>query len=120
MRELYDEWLDSGTQTVTPAGNVRAPSRTEICDMVSKAWNSIPETMIAKSFQDCGQTIDAKPEEITCVKSGKCGEAALPELLKFWNNSAEEFVDKAVQDLEDPDCEQDIFVIDSDDEDDGN
>ena len=64
MRELYNEWLDSGNQSYTISENVRAPSKTEICDMVVQAWSTIPEEMIAKSFENCGQTKNGKTEKV--------------------------------------------------------
>ena len=115
---MYSEWLDSGTQTFTPAGNVRAPSKTEICEMVIKAWNDIPEEMIANSFKNCGQTKDTKIEEVTCMKPGRSAEGALNECTKFWDKTAEEFEEEEEEDLveNEVDEDQDPFVIDENDD----
>ena len=116
MRELYNQWLDSGKQTVTPAGNVRAPSRTEICEMVAQAWSTIPEEMIANSFKNCGQTKNGTPEEVTCMKTGRTAEGALIEVKKFWNKSAEEFENFSLDQGEvEPDENEDPFVLDESD-----
>ena len=115
MRELYDEWLDSDKQTVTASGNVRAPSRIDICDMVSKAWNSIPEEMIAKSFVACGQAKNGVPEDVTCMKEGKVAAPALAEVKEFWNLKADQFDQNVTQILE-PDQNEDIFIDDDSEE----
>ena len=112
---MYNEWLDSDTQTFTKSGNVRAPSRTEICDMVSEAWKSIPNEMIAKSFENCGQTVEAKPEDISCMKPGRTAEDALIEVEKFWNNGFEEFGETAQNSVEADEDEH--LDIDNDEDD---
>ena len=117
MRTLYNEWLDSGKQTYTASGNVRAPSRTDICDMVAQAWSEISEEMIAKSFVCCGQSKTQSPEDITCLKEGHVAAPALEEVKKFWENTASQFeeVPTSTQTLE-VDEEEDICIFESDDE----
>lgn len=116
MRALYNEWLDSGKQTTTAAGNVRAPSRTDICDMVSQAWNDLSEEMIAKSFANCGQTKDGIPEDVTCMKEGRVAAPALEKVKQFWNFNADQFVEDVNQNLE-ADENEDFVVVDENDED---
>ena len=122
LRQLYNDWLDSDNQTYTKAGNVRAPSRTEICEMVIQAWGSIPEEMIAKSFSSCGQLKDGNPENITCMKEGHPAAKALEEVQKFWNFTPDEFrARKEMNDLpsiEEADEEEDPTIIDDTDDED--
>lgn len=113
---MYDQWLDSGKQTTTAKGNVRAPSRTDICDMVSEAWGELSEEMIKKSFVVCGQTKDGSPEEITCLKEGRTAHPALEEVKKFWNQSAAEFSNNQHEAIEEIDEDEDPALIESDDE----
>ena len=114
---MYDEWLDIGTKTYTASGNIRAPSRIDICNMVSKAWEGIPEEMISKSFICCGQAKDGTPEEITCLKEGKVAAPALEEVKNFWEFDSSQF-----ETLNGPvltheiDENEDIFVVESDDD----
>lgn len=119
MRALYNQWLDSGKQTVTTSGNVRAPSRTDICDMVVEAWNDIPEEMIAKSFADCGQAVDCRPEQISCMKEGKVGSPALEKVKEFWDFLPDQFQGIDLNQIQEVDESEEMDVIDvesSDDE----
>ena len=46
MKELYDQWLESGDAQVTATGNRKKPSNSEITDMVVEAWNSLSEVIL--------------------------------------------------------------------------
>ena len=46
LREKYNTWLESAPKTFTTHGNMRAPSRKEICDMVVESWSELPEELI--------------------------------------------------------------------------
>ena len=111
MRALYNEWLDSGNQTFTASGNVRAPSRVDICNMVVKAWKDISEEMIAKSFLICGQVKNGKPEEITCMKENHPAHEALTQVKQFWDSTAQEFTEEDY--VEEIDQNQDKCVVHS-------
>ena len=50
-RELYEQWLVSGEKTFTKGGNMRPPTRLLIVQWVKKAWESLPVTIIQKSFK---------------------------------------------------------------------
>ena len=106
---------------MTPAGNVRAPSRTEICNMVVKAWNDLPEELIAKSFLICGQCPKCTPDDVVCMKEGSSAHGALEEVKNFWSESADEIersLTIVVEDEEEIDDEEDVTMIDEDSEDD--
>ena len=49
-------------------GNVRAPSKEILCDMVLKAWEAVSNDIIEKSFLIVGQSKIVKPEDIECLK----------------------------------------------------
>ena len=85
--------------------------------MVVKAWSDIPEEMIAKSFQICGQTRDAKPEDVTCMKEGHPASGALAEVKKFWDYTAEDFAAEdtvPIEMVEEIDEEEDLTAIEED------
>ena len=80
LRNQYDEWLLSGEKTYTAAGNLRAVSKTTLCDMVVKAWESISSTLIVKSFQCCGLLPNPSIGDITCFKDGRPAAAGRDQL----------------------------------------
>ena len=74
---MYDTWLSDAEKTYTKAGNMRAPSKMELCDFIVDAWNSIPKELIEKSFHATGQSINGKVEDIHALKPGNKAEANL-------------------------------------------
>ena len=84
LREQYDEWLRTGDKTYTAAGNVRAITKTVLCDMIVAAWQSLSSDLIINSFVCCGQTRDVSPADISCFKDGRPaadGRGRLEELF---------------------------------------
>ena len=51
-----------------------------------RAWNSISEEVIEKSFVVCGQSKFCTPEDISCLKEGQIGHDAFDAVSKLWNN----------------------------------
>ena len=84
LRELYDSWLETNEHTYTPKGNIRAPTRMQMCDMIVSAWASISEDLIVKSFLITGQLKESKPEDISCMKDGRVLSDALTDTKKIW------------------------------------
>ena len=78
--------------------------------MVLKAWDELPEELIKKSLLNCGQLKDGSPDEITCMKDDRVAHPALEEVKKFWNKSAKEFEENAIQASEEIDEDEDIDV----------
>ena len=68
MREQYNDWLENGDKSYTKAGNIRAVTKTQLCNMIVQAWSSVSSEIIAKSFECCGQVPGATAESITCSK----------------------------------------------------
>ncbi|EEC09002.1 transposase, putative [Ixodes scapularis] len=52
LRTSWAEFMRKGDKT--PKGNLRKPSRQDVLNFVSKAWATVPEDMIARSFKGCG------------------------------------------------------------------
>ena len=68
-----DNFIRDETQhTFTKAGNLRGPTKTQLCDMMVRAWDSISRDMIVKSFRVCGQVRDVNVDEITAFQEGRC------------------------------------------------
>ncbi len=53
IREYYDEWLKSGGQELTAAGNPHPPSLEVCCSWIRDAWKSLDKKLIAHSFKVC-------------------------------------------------------------------
>ena len=68
--ESFDDWVANGEKSYTPKGNIRAASKTLLCDRVVKAWKSLSPDLIRKSFRVCGQVKDVDIDELTCLKEG--------------------------------------------------
>ena len=55
MRERWMTWMVEGEKSLTPAGNVKAPSLTTVSSWVLDAWRALPQMMVARSFfKKCG------------------------------------------------------------------
>ena len=66
MRERWITWMVEGEKSLTPAGNVKAPSLTTVTSWVLEAWRGLPEEMVARSFKKCGisNSIDGTEDDI--------------------------------------------------------
>ena len=53
-RELYNQWMASGKQSLTPAGNMRPPDKLICLNLVVKAWEAVSTEVIVSSFKACG------------------------------------------------------------------
>ena len=115
LKDLYDVWLEHGTHTYTKGGNIRAPTKTDMCDFVVKSWAKISIELIKKSFTCCGQSIDSRPEDITCLKKGSQADEALPQVIEIWDKPSLVSVTNTEEEDEEQLLENEL-VIESDDE----
>ena len=79
IRMRYDEWMASGKETYTAAGNPRPPPIINIVQWIVEAWEKIPTSVIAKSFKACGITNNpdgTEDDEIVYMKEGRDCAAA--------------------------------------------
>lgn len=53
IRKCWNEWMVSGKQTSTPAGNMRAAPLSTVCEWVLKSWEQIATETIVRSFKKC-------------------------------------------------------------------
>ncbi len=107
----------------TKGGNVKSASLDLIWEWIIKAWDSLPQALIEKSFQSCGITNDVTGEEdnlITCFKPGHSCEAGL-EILKKKKDDLDEVLlleqsdpDEDFHNIEEMDLETDDEEVDLD------
>ena len=60
-------------------------TKTNMCDWVVMAWNSISTDLVKKSFVACGQAKGGNLEDISCLKPGRPGNEALVGLKALWD-----------------------------------
>ena len=125
LRSMYDTWLADETQhEFTRGGNLKAPSRSLLCEWVKAAWDAVPVDVVTNSFASCAITIStdgSEDEKIHCFKSGQpCeeGRSVLAEKMKNFgthsNNTDDPF--SSDEDLEETDNNE--LCIEEDDEED--
>ena len=86
IAESLDHWVANGKKSCTPKGNIRAASKTLLCDWVVKARKSLSPDLIRKSFRVCNQVKDIDIDEMTCLKEGSSlhdSKSSLRELMKL-------------------------------------
>lgn len=73
-REMYEEWIRTAainSDNRTHAGNIKAPSKRELCNWVVTSWNAVKTDVIIRSFKTCGLTTNlhgTDDHEIHAVK----------------------------------------------------
>ena len=88
LREQYDYWLEHGEKSFTAAGNMRAVSKSVLCDMVVRAWESLTPDLIKRSFECCGQVPEASAQNIdsrmaiSYKKAGRSENASMLNLTQ--------------------------------------
>ena len=53
MRKLWNEWMISGEQELTKAGNFKRPSIEKVVAWVKDAWDAVPASQVIISFKKC-------------------------------------------------------------------
>lgn len=56
-KELYGEWTAIGEKSYTQAGNIRVPNKLQCLEWVKKAWESVSQEIVIKSFRCCGISV---------------------------------------------------------------
>ena len=78
-REKYDDWTATGEKSLTPAGNVRLPSKAIVVDWIKSAWQSVSSDVIRKSFRVTAISLttgESEDSEIRCIQlDGVASEA---------------------------------------------
>ena len=52
--ESFDDWVANREKSYTPKGNIRAASKTLLCDWMVKVWKSLSPDLIRESFRVYG------------------------------------------------------------------
>ena len=82
-KELYGEWTATGEKSYTQAGNIHAPSKLQCLEWVKKAWESVSQDIVIKSFRCCGISVKVdgtEDKEIHCIKDGGIAAEAIAEI----------------------------------------
>ena len=97
MRRFYDSWLSDPTgHQFTKGGNLKAPSRSSLCQWVKASWDALPSDTVKKSFSSCAATTatdGSEDENIHCFKPGQLceeGRSVLAEKMKNFSVDANE------------------------------
>ena len=82
MRILYDAWLSQPEHChqFTRAGNMKAPSRSLLCEWEKSSWKAVSTEMVKDSFTSCAITVDtdgSQDDKIHCFKAGQPCEGGL-------------------------------------------
>ena len=73
----------TGEKSYTQAGNIRAPSKLQCLEWVKKAWESVSQDIVIKSFRCCGISVKVdgtEDKEIHCIKDGGIAAEAFAEI----------------------------------------
>ena len=54
IRQMWNEWMESGTKEYTKGGAMKRPALSLVAEWVVKAWEAVPEEMVRKSLRKCG------------------------------------------------------------------
>ena len=122
MKDIFDQWIAGELESkpcYTKGGNLKNPDQGLICDWVVQSFNSLSESLIKKSFLVVGQSIQATPSDVTCLKVGNYAHSCLETVQEIWDQSKEDLMS-----VEDPipiaDEDQDVIneQVDEEDEED--
>ncbi len=53
LQQYYDDFMVGDQLSLTAAGNLKAPPLELLCQWCTDAWNSVSESQIVASFQQC-------------------------------------------------------------------
>ena len=72
-------------KTYSGAGNIRAVSKSTLCNMFVNAWKDLDNSIIVKSFECCSLDPNPVVDKMTCCKDGcqsATGRVVLREALE--------------------------------------
>ena len=70
------KWTEAPTHHVTPAGRVKRPSISNVCEWVKNSWQRVKSETIVKSLKKCGisNTLDGSEDNILYEESDASSE----------------------------------------------
>ena len=120
LRTLYDSWLADPTgHEFTRGGNLKAPSRSLLCEWVKVSWAAVPDSMVVHSFLSCAITTQldgSEDNQIHCFKPGQpCegGRSVLADKMQHFVAHPDE-IDDPFSDEDPEETENNEICINSD------
>ena len=92
MREQWEQWMTAGIHSFTESGKMRRATLTEVCEWVSRAWNSVPVTAITNGFRKAGISSDDPVESDNSSDEDDAdnhGETLHGDFLLLFNSDSE-------------------------------
>jgi len=76
MHEEWAKWIEATTHHVTPAGRVKRPLISNVCEWVKNSWQRFNSEAIVKSLKKCGisNALDGSEGDILYEKSDTSSE----------------------------------------------
>ena len=76
MHEEWAKWIEAPTYHVTPAGRVKRPSISNVCEWVENSWQRVKSETIVKSLKKCGisNALDRSEDDILYEESDALSE----------------------------------------------
>ena len=56
LRQLWQDWMINGKHQFTASGKQKKPTKNQVLQWIKTAWETIPESMVRKSFLKTGIT----------------------------------------------------------------
>ena len=71
MHEEWAKWTEAPTHHVTPAGRVKWPLTSNVCEWVKNSWQRVKSETIVKSLKKCGisNALDVSEDDILYEES---------------------------------------------------
>ncbi len=127
LRRSYDVWLsEPSVHEFTKGGNLKAPSRSLLCQWVKSAWEALPTESVKKSFLSCAITTStdgSDDHEIHCLKPGQpceAGRQVLQQEMATMNEDHEDEnsnVDPFADTEDEEEAENNELLVDNDEAD---
>ena len=76
MHDEWAKWIEASTHHVTPAGRVKRPSISNVCEWVKNSWQRVTSETIVKSFKKCviSNALDGSEDDILYEESDTSSE----------------------------------------------
>ena len=120
LHSYYDLWLsEPSVHEYTRGGNLKAPSRSLLCQWVKLAWDAVPVETVKKSYTSCAITtlLDGKEDDkIHCFKPNEpchIGRATLQQEMALFltSNDNNEEDDPFASDEDEEEVERNEILV---------
>ena len=76
MHEEWAKWVEAPTHYVAPAGRVKRPPISNVCEWVKNSWQRVKSETIVKSSKKCGisNALDGSEDDILCEECDASSE----------------------------------------------